>query len=93
MKRNLHKVAIVVVLIIVCGFLISQAKESLVNINTADETTLTTLTYIGKSRAKAIIAYRDQHGPFKSIEALKDVSGVGDRVFESIKDKITVDDE
>ncbi len=93
MKRNLHKVAIVVITIIVCGFLIGQATESLVNINTADETTLTTLTYIGKSRAKAIIAYRDQHGPFKSIEALKDVSGVGDRVFESIKDKITVDDK
>ena len=93
MKRNLHKVVIVVIMIIACGFLIAQAKESLVNINTADETALTTLIYIGKSRAKAIIAYRDQNGPFKSIEALKDVSGVGDRVFESIKDKITVDDK
>lgn len=93
MRQNLHKVAIGVIILIACGFLSGQAQDALVNINTADETTLSSLTYIGKSKARAIIAYRDQHGPFKSIEALKEVSGVGDRVFESIKDRITVDNK
>jgi len=90
MRQKLNKLAILMVVMIVCSFVFSHAENELVNINTADETTLVTLDYIGKSRAQAIIAYREEHGPFKSIEDLKGVSGVGERVFESIKDKITV---
>ena len=90
MRRTLNKMAILLVLTMACGFVLSHAEDARVNINTADETALVTLNYIGKNRAQAIIAYREEHGPFKSIEDLKGVSGVGDRVFESIKDKITV---
>ena len=91
MRRKLSGVIIVLVAVLACSLLSSRAEGALVNINTADEATLITLNYIGKSRAQAIIAHREEHGPFKSIEELKAVSGVGDRVFESIKDKITVD--
>ncbi|MCM3611316.1 helix-hairpin-helix domain-containing protein [Planococcus sp. MERTA32b] len=60
-----------------------------VNINTADDTTLMTLPGIGPSKAAAIIAYRDENGPFSSIDALKDVSGIGDKTFEKLKDSIS----
>ena len=49
-----------------------------------------TLNGIGKSRAQAIMQYRQEHGRFKTIEDLKGVSGIANRVFEAIKEKITV---
>lgn len=91
MRRKRNRLVLLVIVLIACSFVSSRAEGALVNINTADEATLVTLNYIGKSKAQAIIAYREEHGPFKSIEELKGVSGVGNRVFESIKDKITVD--
>lgn len=64
--------------------------QSLVNINTADETQLMTLDGIGPSKAKAILAYRNEHGQFNTIEDLKSVTGIGDRTFENLKDFISV---
>ena len=61
-----------------------------VNINTASIEELLTLDGIGESKAQAIIDYRNEVGLFKSIEELKNVSGIGDTVFENIKDNITV---
>ena len=61
-----------------------------VNINRADETTLQTLDGIGEAKAKAIIEYRNKNGNFKTIEDIKNVSGIGDSVYEKIKDNITV---
>lgn len=60
-----------------------------VNINTADDTALMTLPGIGPSKAAAIISYRDENGPFATIDALKDVSGIGDKTFEQLKDSIS----
>ena len=48
-----------------------------------------TLNGIGESKADAIIAYREET-PFESIEDIKNVSGIGDSIFEDIKDHITV---
>ncbi|AQQ55038.1 hypothetical protein B0X71_07500 [Planococcus lenghuensis] len=62
-----------------------------VNLNTADETALMELPGIGPSKAAAIIAYRDESGPFQSIEQLKEVSGIGDKTYEQLQDSITVD--
>ena len=54
-----------------------------VNINTADEATLAaSLKGVGEARAKAIVAYRKEHGPFKSVEELSEVKGIGDAVIE-----------
>ena len=61
-----------------------------VNINTATESELTTIPGIGKSRAADIIAYRDEHGRFKSIEDIMKVSGIKDGLFAKIKDHITI---
>ena len=62
-----------------------------VNINTADAAELDKLPGIGLTRAKAIIDYRNENGAFKNIADIKNVNGIGDGIFEEIKDHITVD--
>lgn len=69
---------------------INGINNSKVNINTADVDELTTLTGIGESRAKSIIAHRQSHGSFKTIEDIMLVDGIKQSVFENIKDYITV---
>lgn len=61
-----------------------------VNINTASEEELTTLTGIGDTRAKSIVEYRESNGGFQTIEDLMKVDGIKEGVFEKIKDSITV---
>jgi len=65
-------------------------NNELININTASITELQTLTGIGESKAKNIIDYRETNGSFKKVEEIKNISGIGDALFEKIKDKITV---
>ena len=65
-------------------------KAQKVNINTADVSELTTITGIGESRARAIIAWREEHGGFSSTEELKNIDGIADKTYEKIKDSITV---
>ncbi|MBX0315013.1 helix-hairpin-helix domain-containing protein [Planomicrobium glaciei] len=67
-----------------------SAKEALVNLNTATDAELMTLPGIGPSKAEAIIAYRTDSGNFQKIEDLKNVTGIGDKTFEKLKDSITV---
>jgi competence protein ComEA len=69
----------------------SESQTGLVNINTASEAELETLPGIGPVTAGKIAAHREEHGPFDSIEAIQDVSGIGPATFEKIKDLITVD--
>lgn len=61
-----------------------------VNINTATQTELETLPGIGPSTALKIINYRNENGRFKSIDDIKNVSGIGDSKFETLKKYITV---
>lgn len=64
--------------------------EGLVNINTADEEELCTLTGIGSSKARSIIAYRTRNGNFQKTEDIMNVEGIKDGLFQKIKDSITV---
>lgn len=64
-------------------------EDGMVNLNTATETELMTLTGVGPSKAAAIIEYREK-SPFQSIEDLKNVSGIGDKTFEKLQDSITI---
>ena len=68
----------------------TEVLSSKVNINTASASELITLDGIGESTAAKIIAYRQANGSFASIEEIKKVSGIGDRKYEAIKDRITV---
>jgi competence protein ComEA len=66
------------------------SSPDLININTASSFELETLPGIGPTTAGKIIAYREQNGPFLSIEDIVNVSGIGPVTFERIKDLITV---
>jgi competence ComEA-like helix-hairpin-helix protein len=62
-----------------------------VNINTADAQTLAAaLDGVGEARARAIVAYRDEHGPFRSVDDLTQVKGIGERVLAVNRGRITV---
>ena len=65
-------------------------NSNLTNINTATIEELTTLTGIGDVKAEAIIKYRNEVGKFKTKEELLNVDGIGESLFEKIKDDITV---
>jgi competence protein ComEA len=62
----------------------------LVNINAASATELEALPGIGEVLAATIVAYRDEHGPFASVDQLEDVSGIGPSTLEEIRDLVTV---
>lgn len=61
-----------------------------ISINTATKEELTTLPGIGSSKADLIIKYRNENGAFKDISDIKNVSGIGESIYEKIKDKITI---
>lgn len=62
----------------------------LVNLNTATQEDLQTLTGIGPSKADAILEYRETVGKFKEVDELKQVTGIGDKTFERLRDSISV---
>ncbi|MCI9433711.1 MAG: hypothetical protein HFI86_00350 [Bacilli bacterium] len=61
-----------------------------ISLNTATIDQLQTLSGIGESKAKAIIKYREEYGNFTKIEDIMNVTGIGEKVFEQIKDNITI---
>lgn len=67
-----------------------STESGLVNINTADAEMLKTLPGIGDAKAADIIAYREEHGAFSSIEDIKNVSGIGESIYNRISSGITV---
>lgn len=66
-------------------------KEEKININTANQTELETLSGIGPSTALKIINYKKEHGKFNNIEDIKNVPGIGESKFENIKEYICVE--
>lgn len=68
----------------------SSQSGALVNINTATQEELETLPSIGEVRAQAIIAYREEHGGFRTTDELMEVSGIGEKIFADISPHITV---
>lgn len=67
-----------------------RSSDGKININTADSTQLQELNGVGPATAEKIIAYRKQNGRFQSIEDIKNVSGIGDKTYEKLKDHIRV---
>jgi len=70
--------------------LCSFAAAAAINLNTATKEELVALPGIGPSKAQAILDHRNTHGPFKAIEELKDVKGIGAKRYEKIKAELTV---
>ncbi len=68
----------------------SKEMSEIINLNTASESELTKLHGIGPAMAKRIIEYRESFGGFSSIEEVKNVRGIGDKLFEKIKINICI---
>ena len=103
-KKNLNKKEIVYVEVPICPDKINDAcinkdtknsskkdiQNEKVSINTATIDELQKIPGIGASKANDIISYREKNGSFNTIEDIKQVSGIGDALFEKIKDNITI---
>jgi competence ComEA-like helix-hairpin-helix protein len=85
----MKKLALLVFLLL-CAAASARAAD-LIDINTAGEGALETLPGIGTTKAEAIIAYREAHGPFAQISDIEDVSGIGPATYAGIKELITVE--
>lgn len=66
-------------------------SDGRVNINSANMEELMTLSGVGESRAKAIMEYREQNGPFQDIEDIMQIPGIKEGIFSKIKEQIAVD--
>ena len=62
-----------------------------ININTASALDLERLPGIGEKRAQDIVAYREEHGPFQSVEELDNVRGIGAGILSGLRDYVTVE--
>ena len=69
---------------------INDNNISKININIADKNELLKIPGIGESKAENIIKYRNENGNFKTIDDIKNVTGIGESIFEKIKDNITI---
>ena len=70
--------------------LIRSNDSNKIHINTASEEEILQLPGIGPAKAAAIIAYREEHGPFQKVEDLSNVTGIGEKTLEKIKEHIVV---
>ena len=69
---------------------VTPEAPALININTATQSELETLTGIGPAMAIRIIEYREEHGDFRQIEDLLNVKGIGEATLNKFRDHITV---
>lgn len=82
------------ILLVACLLISTLLLAEVVNINTADkESLMSAITGVGEKRAEAIIAYREQNGPFKSIEELVEVRGVSASIVEANMDNLSLEDQ
>jgi competence protein ComEA len=89
MRKTCFTLIIVALIFIAGGY--AAAEDAKININTASANELLKLSQIGEKKAEAIVAYRDEHGSFTAIGDITKVKGIGDKIFEKIKDHITVE--
>jgi competence protein ComEA len=68
----------------------SSEVANLLNVNDANPAALTTLPGIGKVTAERIVAYRTEHGPFKSVDELVQIKGIGQKVLAKIRPLVTI---
>ena len=68
----------------------TSSSNGKININKATASELENIPSVGPSTAQKIITYREENGKFSSIDDIKNVSGIGDKTFENIKDYISI---
>ena len=67
-----------------------EEGPKIVSLNNGTLSDFESLSGIGSAKAEAIIAYREEHGGFTSIEEIMEVKGIGEKIFEKIKDYLTL---
>jgi len=67
-----------------------STEEKQININTASAGELAGLKGIGDAKAKAIVEHREKSGPFKSVDDLENVKGIGDKLLATLRPQVTV---
>ena len=77
-----------IVLALLCALFVAPAAFAKVNINTATADELASLPGITKARAEKIVKYREENGFFSSLEDLKNIDMINDKLIESIKDEL-----
>lgn len=68
----------------------AAVPDGKVNLNTASTSQLETLSGVGEVTAQRIVEWRDEHGPFTSVEQLRQIDGIGDKKLERLRDEVTV---
>ena len=63
-----------------------ENNDGKININTASVEELMTISGIGEAKAKSIVSYREKHGYFRTIDSIMEVSGIGQSLFEQIRE-------
>ncbi|EAU54356.1 ComEA family DNA-binding protein [Mariprofundus ferrooxydans] len=87
---KIRKIMASICLAIMMGTSAVFAGDSHVDVNTATVEQLQTVNGIGKKTAAEIVAYREAHGPFKSVDALVHVKGIGEKKLEQIRGSVEV---
>jgi competence protein ComEA len=90
MKRSSLLATLTLLLSLMSSFAFAQAAS--ININTADSTSLASLSGIGQSKAGAIVKYREANGPFASTQDLTNVKGIGARTVERNANRLITQD-
>ena len=90
-QRSLLVSALAAVLLATVSVSPALAGSKPVDINTASVQELVEINGIGNAKAQAIVSYRDKNGPFASVDELRQVSGIGEKILERIRPQVTVE--
>ncbi|GIK85287.1 MAG: ComEA family DNA-binding protein [Burkholderiales bacterium] len=77
-------------LLALAALVFAHVAGAAVNLNTATKDELVALPGIGPAKAQAIVDYRNQHGPFRAVDDVRKVKGIGEKLFLQIRPELTI---
>lgn len=86
----MHRIIVALALALTSQLVVLPSADAAVNLNTASKDELVALVGIGPAKAQAILDYRKANGPFKTVDDVKNVKGIGAKRLEKFKDQLTV---